>query len=311
MSSAPTEYGATTETGDVIAGLDLAGRVAVVTGATAGLGAETARALAAAGATVILAARDVVAAAAVADRIRGRHPRAELDVVPLDLGSLESVRAAVRTLCAARRPLHLLINNAGVMYTPFGHTADGFESQFGTNHLGHFALSAGLLPALSAGAERAGEPSRVVTVSSAAHHAYPADLDDPNFERREYDKFASYGQSKAANVLMTVELAARGADGGVHAYAVHPGTCATDLARHMSRADFIRMRELSSGDPGVLNNLKSVPAAAATTVWAATSKVPHSGAYLADCGVAQASSHATDPATAAALWELSERLTAR
>lgn len=300
------------QTDEVIAGIDLTGRVALVTGTTGGLGAETARALAAAGATVLLAARNTAAAGAVAARIREQFPSATVDVVALDLTDLGSVRAAVRAVAELAPALHLLINNAGVMYTPFDRTADGFESQFGTNHLGHFALTTGLLPALSAGADRSGVPSRVVTVSSAAHHAYPADLDDPNFERREYDKFASYGQSKSANILMTVELAARGADRGLHAFAVHPGVCATDLSRHMSRADFAEMRALTTRNPSAVTTLKSIPEAAATSVLAATDPglTAHSGAYLADCAVAQASPHATDPATAAALWDLSARLIA-
>ncbi|MFE5284274.1 SDR family NAD(P)-dependent oxidoreductase [Nocardia sp. NPDC056611] len=299
-------------TDEVIAGIDLTGRVALVTGTTGGLGAETACALAAAGATVLLAARNAAAAGTVAAGIRARFPGATVDVVGLDLSDLGSVRAAVRSVAECAPALHLLINNAGVMYTPFGHTADGFESQFGTNHLGHFALTTGLLPVLSAGADRSGVASRVVTVSSAAHHAYPADLDDPNFERREYDKFASYGQSKSANILMTVDLAARGAEWGIHAYAVHPGVCATDLSRHMSREDFAEMRKLTSRNPSAVTTLKTIPEAAATSVLAATAPglTAHSGGYLADCAVAQASPHATDPATAAALWELSERLIA-
>lgn len=306
-----SRFGATTVTDDVLADTDLTGHVALVTGATSGLGAETARSLAAAGAEVILAVRDIAAATVLCERIRDRHPHAVLDAVHLDLADLGSVRAAAHLLTARRQRLNILINNAAVMYTPFGHTTDGFELQFGINHLGHFVLTTGLRAALSAGAQHTGYPSRIVTVSSDAHHRYPADLGDPNFHRRSYDKFASYGQSKSANILMTVALAAR-PTGDVHAFAVHPGVCATNLARHMSRTDFTEMRRLSSRDPGLLRTLKSVPAAAATTVWAATdARLPElNGAYLADCAPAQASAHATDLDAAGALWELSEQLTA-
>ncbi|CAM2770440.1 SDR family NAD(P)-dependent oxidoreductase [Prescottella defluvii] len=304
-------FGSETVTDDVLDGIDLTGRTAVVTGATSGLGGETARVLAASGATVILAARDGDAATVVADGIREVVPGAELLVTALDLTDLASVRAAAE--CLDGQPIDLLINNAGVMYTPFARTADGFELQFGTNHLGHFLLTTLLLPNLQSAAERSGAASRVVTVSSDAHHAHAVDLADPNFRERPYDKFVAYAQSKAANVLMTVELQQRYADGGVHAFAVHPGVCATGLSRHMSRDDFAEMKAMSAGKPGLLTNLKSIPAAAATSVWAATAPelVPAGGAYLADCAIGRASDHAVDPATAEKLWELSERLVGR
>ncbi|QKT10361.1 SDR family NAD(P)-dependent oxidoreductase [Rhodococcus sp. W8901] len=306
-------FGPDTTTDEVLAGIDLRGRTAVVTGATSGLGTETARALAASGAAVILAARDGTAAAAVADRIRGEIPDAELHAVAVDLADVRTVRAAARRIDEIGRPLDLLLNNAGVMYTPFGRTADGFELQFGTNHLGHFLLTTLLLPHLQDGARRSGTPARVVTVSSDAHRAHAVDLGDPNFVERPYDKFVAYAQSKAANVLMTVELQHRYADSGIQAFAVHPGVCATGLSRYMSRDDFAEMKRMSAGKPGLLANLKSIPAAAATSVWAATSADLDGagGAYLADCGIGRASAHAADPVTAAALWELSERLTAR
>ncbi|SEL53859.1 SDR family NAD(P)-dependent oxidoreductase [Rhodococcus maanshanensis] len=297
---------------EVLDGVELSGRTVLVTGVTSGLGAETARALAGAGAHVVLSARDTAAAGAVATRIREAHPSSEPEVLGVDLADLESVRALVDRISERRLPVDVLINNAGVMYPPFERTRDGFELQFGTNHLGHFALTSLLLPSLTAAADRSGVPARVITVSSDAHRAHPVDLVDPNFERRTYDKFVAYAQSKAANVLTTVELERRFGGQGVHAYAVHPGVCATGLARHMSRDDMAEMKRMSAGSPNALTNLKSVPAAAATSVWGASAPELDSagGAYLADCGIGAASGHATDPATAAALWELSAQLTA-
>lgn len=299
-------------TDHVLAGVDLAGRTALVTGASRGLGEETARALASAGAQVVLAAREVTLAAAAADRIRDAHPAANLETYGVDLTDLDSVRSFVDRLTERCLPVDFLINNAGVMYPPLQRTRDGFEAQFGVNHLGHFALTTALLPALTAAADRSGVPARVVTVSSDAHRAHPVDLADPNFERRGYDKFVAYGQSKAANVLMTVELEHRFGSTGVHAFAVHPGVCATGLARHMSREDFAEMKRLSAGTPNALTTLKSVPAAAATSVWGATAPELDAagGTYLVDCAVGTAADHATDPSTASTLWELSTRLTA-
>lgn len=308
---APRSTGAALTTDDVLAGVDLRGRTVLVTGVTSGLGGETARALAGAGAHVVLTARDTAAAGVVASAIREAHPAADPDVFGVDLAHLESIRALAVRLSEQRMSVDVLINNAGVMYTPFERTRDGFELQFGTNHLGHFALTTLLLPMLTAAADRSGVPARVVTLSSDAHRAHPVDLVDPNFESRAYDKFVAYAQSKAANVLMTVELEQRAGDCGVHAFSVHPGVCATGLARHMSSGDMAEMKRMSAGTPNVLTKLKSIPAAAATTVWGATAPELDAvgGAYLADCGVGAASDHATDPATASDLWELSTRLT--
>jgi NAD(P)-dependent dehydrogenase (short-subunit alcohol dehydrogenase family) len=311
MTQQGATLGSASTTDEVLDGVDLNGRTVLVTGVTSGLGAETARALAGAGAHVILIGRDVAAAGSVATRMREAHPSSEPEVFGLDLADLESVRALADRISGRRMPVDILINNAGVMYTPFERTRDGFELQFGTNHLGHFALTSLLLPSLSAAADRSGVPARVITVSSDAHRAHPVDLVDPNFERRTYDKFVAYGQSKAANVLTTVELERRFGGQGVHAYSVHPGVCATGLARHMSREDMAEMKRMSAGSPNALTNLKSIPAAAATSVWGATAPELDTvgGAYLADCGIGAAADHATDPAAAAALWELSAELT--
>ncbi|WP_182359746.1 SDR family NAD(P)-dependent oxidoreductase [Tomitella gaofuii] len=297
---------------EATAGADCTGMTALVTGAGGGLGEETARALALAGARVILAARRGAGGEAAAQRIRDTVPGAGVETLKLDLADLRSVAAAAAAVSARTGGLNMLVNNAGVMYTPLSRTADGFESQFGTNHLGHFLLTTMLLPALRVGAER-GRPSRVIAVSSDGHRSYPVDLDDPHFRTREYDKFAAYGQSKSANALMAVELEARFAESGVHAFAVHPGSCRTRLARHMDRGDFARMRKLvADRGSSALDTLKSPAQGAATSVWAATAPGldRHGGAYLSDCAIGQAAAHARDPETAETLWERSDTLVA-
>jgi NAD(P)-dependent dehydrogenase (short-subunit alcohol dehydrogenase family) len=300
-------YGFETTTDEVIAAVDLSGKVAIVTGASAGIGVETARALAAAGARVVLAARNAERTREAADSIRARVPGARLEVGMLDLTSLASVRAFAAWYLDAHDELQLLINNAGVMYTPFEHTAEGFELQFGTNHVGHFLLTCLLVPALLAGA-----PSRVVNLSSAGHAGSDIVWDDPNFERREYEKFASYGQSKTANILFSVELDRRLADRGVHAYAVHPGMIATELGRYMTPDDMAALMERAKRSPsGGMPTRKSLEQGAATTVWAATTPEldTHGGTYLADCQVTdQHAPWARDPGGAKRLWALSEEL---
>ncbi len=227
-----------TTTTDVLEGVDLRGKVAIVTGASTGIGLETARALASAGAHVVLAGRDGARIDAAVSTVRDQVPDAELEAGSLDLASLDSVRAFAQWYSETHDRLHLLINNAGVMYTPLERTVEGFEMQFGTNHLGHFLLTNLLVPMLLAD-----PPSRVVNLSSGGHRGSDIVWDDPNFERREYDKFSAYGQSKTANVLFSVELDRRLADRGVHAYAVHPGMIATELGRHMTKDDFAQMVE--------------------------------------------------------------------
>jgi NAD(P)-dependent dehydrogenase (short-subunit alcohol dehydrogenase family) len=300
-------YGFETTTDEVMEGVDLTGTIAVVTGASAGIGVETARALAAAGARVVLAARNAERTEAAAESILERVPDAALEVGALDLTSLDSVRAFAAWYLEHHDELQLLVNNAGVMYTPFERTAEGFEMQFGTNHLGHFLLTCLLIPALVAGA-----PSRVVNLSSGGHLYSDIVWDDPNFERREYDKFAAYGQSKTANILFSVELDARLADRGVHAYAVHPGMIATELGRYMSRDDMAAMEERAKRGPtGGLPPRKSTEQGAATTVWAATDPDldRQGGTYLADCQVTdQHAPWARDRASASRLWTLSEDL---
>lgn len=296
-----------TTTDEVLEGVDLGGRVAVVTGASTGLGLETARALASAGAHVVLAGRDPSRIASAAATIREREPGAQLEAGALDLASLVSVRAFADWFAGSHDRLHLLINNAGVMYTPLERTAEGFEMQFGTNHVGHFLLTCLLVPQLLAD-----PPSRVVNLSSGGHMGSDIVWDDVNFERRDYDKFAAYGQSKTANILFSVELDRRLGDRGVHAYAVHPGMIATELGRHMTKDDFQALMDRAKSSPsGGMPAYKSVEQGAATSVWAATAPEldDQGGAYLADAEVTdQHAPWARDPESARRLWALSEQL---
>lgn len=299
---------------EVVDGVDLAGKTCVVTGASSGLGRESARALAATGAHVILAARDLAALADTEVWVREQVPGAQLSNVHLDLASLASVASAAARIQELTPAVHVLMNNAGVMFTPFGRTTDGFETQFGTNHLGHFELTRSLLPTLVAA-----DGARVVNLSSAGHRMGDVDLDDPNWERRDYDKFAAYGASKTANVLHAVELDRRLGDNGVRAFAVHPGIVATSLARHMGTDDFASLSTVKSveRDPearrvDVTRDFTTPEMGAATQVWAAVSDELDGlgGIYLADCQIRAAASYAVDQARALALWDLSERLCA-
>ncbi|WP_157219000.1 SDR family NAD(P)-dependent oxidoreductase [Flavisphingomonas formosensis] len=292
----------------IAAGYDLSGKRAVVTGAASGLGRETARVLAARGAEVVLAVRDVAAGEKVAVRIREAGGKATVE--QLDLGDATSVRAFADRV--GRAPVHLLIANAGIMACPEGRTADGHEMQFGTNHVGHFALTLLLLPALEQAA-----PSRVVVLSSGGHALGDIDLDDVNFERRGYDPFLAYGQSKTANILFASELDRRYADRGIRAFSVNPGAVATSLGRHMSPtviADqgWDKIGEIRMQTPGE---------GAATQVWAAIGRELEGkgGLYLEECHEAPVAEtdqplhgvqpRALDPDRARRLWEWSEKAT--
>lgn len=292
-------------TDEVIAGLDITGRTALVTGVSAGLGVETARALTSVGARVIGAARDLGKAKTALDGL-------DVELVELDLADLQSVRRAAGEILDLAPELNVLINNAGVMAPPLMRTAQGFELQLGTNHLGHFLLTRLLEPALVAGA-----PSRVVNVSSRGHLRAGMDFNDPHWRTRDYDKWKAYGQSKTANVLFSVELERRWGPSGVHAYALHPGVIMTELSRHMSPED---VAALSSGarPGGGRFTVVDVPTGAATQVWAATSPSleGRGGLYLEDCAIAGPTPGdgsagyapwAMDADAAARLWEWSER----
>ena len=307
-------FNADTTTDEVIQGIDLTGKLAVVTGASAGLGVETSRALADAGARVVMAVRDTVKGEKAAAQIRESVPAAKLEVRELDLGSLESVRAFGRSFRADYDALDLLINNAGVMAAPQGQTKDGFDEQLGTNHLGHFALTAELLPALQKAAD-AGSDVRIVNLSSRGHFRGGMNFDDPHYRTRPYDKWEAYGQSKTANILFTVELERRLGSKGIHSFAVHPGVISTELSRHLSKDDF---KQLASRAPAGALTRKSIPAGAATSVWAATSPdlAGQGGRYAEDVQLAGpqnedktagVAAHATDAELAERLWAWSEQ----
>jgi NAD(P)-dependent dehydrogenase (short-subunit alcohol dehydrogenase family) len=289
---------------EVVAGVDLTGRSAIVTGASSGIGIETARALAGAGADVTLAVRDVAAGERVAAGIDAR-------VAHVDLADLRSVRAFTASWDG---PLHLLINNAGVMALPeLQRSPEGAELQFAVNHLGHFALAVGLHDAL-----RAAGTSRIVALSSVGHLRGPIDFDDPHFEQRPYDPALAYGQSKTANVLFAVEADRRWSADGVTANAVHPGAIIdSGLARHMDPAVLTSLR--SSG----VYRYKTLGQGAATSVMAATwpplegdgghyfedgNEAPVVAAPVTEMGGSGVAAYALDPSNAERLWEISTEL---
>ena len=303
--------GFATTVDDVIAGVDLTGKAAVVTGASSGLGLQTVAALASVGADVVAAVRDPETFRAGSEWLELGELTPRIHPVPLDLARLASVRAAAQTIASQYPQIDILINNAGVMFTPHETTADGFELQFGIDHLGHFQLTTLLLPQLRAAAAASGD-ARVVTVTSEAHRNWGIDLDDINFDRRGYDTFLAYGQAKSANILMTVELhrrwGANGVEGSRHHRAGRPSGHLRDQPRPLHGAGN-RQEAVRNGRRDIRPREHEVRAqAAATTVWAATepSLAGRGGAYLADCQIAEAAPAATDSATAQRLWLLSQ-----
>ena len=320
-------YDAETTTDHILDGLDLTGRRFVVTGASSGLGEESARALAAAGATITMLARNPEKNEAAAARVREAVPAADLELDIVDLADLSSIRSFAAGYLADHDAIDVLINNAGVMVCPFGRTADGFETQFGTNHLGHFLLTALLMPAIGNG-----ETPRVVNLSSGGHSISDVDLDDPNYESTDYDAWAAYGRSKTANALFTKELARRHGD-ELLTFAVHPGVVMTELGRHMDDAlmaqmmERLQQRSAADGESDAQGGgggmqIKAVEQGAATQIWAATAPelADHNGAYLGDCQIGVAGGNASrngyepyldDADTAARLWTLSEELVGR
>jgi NAD(P)-dependent dehydrogenase (short-subunit alcohol dehydrogenase family) len=304
-------FGAHSTASEVVAGLDLSHVAAIVTGASGGLGAETARALAERGARVTLTARDMTKGETAAEQIRKSTGNPKVDVMALELLSLESVRAFAKEFAARHKTLNVLINNAGVMACPLARTANGWESQFATNHIGHFLLTGLLTPLLVASA-----PSRVVSVSSRGHRFSPVVFDDIHFERRPYDKWSAYGQAKTANVLFAVELDRRLAGRGVRANALHPGGIRTELGRHLDQDD---IAELMSRAPGGKMEWKTPEQGAATSVWAATAPELEGkgGLYLDDCQIGSLRTSPDDPGgyeafardaeAAKRLWAVSEQ----
>ena len=318
MNQTPIDspFGHGSEALEVVQGIDLSDRTAVVTGASSGIGVETARALASAGATVLMPVRNRAKGEAVAEDIRAGTGNNAVEVLDMDLGEPASVKACAESILARGEPLHVLINNAGIMACPLRRTPQGWESQFATNHFGHFLLTTLLIPALLEGA-----PARVVNLSSTAHRIGGVDFDDPHFERREYDKWQAYGQAKTANVLFSVALNALYAEQGVTANAVHPGGIMTGLQKDLTHEEMDAMGWFDEhGNP--VEGFKTPAGGAATATWAATSPLLEGkgGLYLEDCNVAAPAvpevpyrgihPHAIDPDAAERLWTLSEEMAA-
>jgi NAD(P)-dependent dehydrogenase (short-subunit alcohol dehydrogenase family) len=299
---------------EVVNGHNLNGREAIVTGGASGIGVETVRALALAGARVIIATRDAAKGEAVAATLRKETGSAKIEFRSLDLASLQSVKSFVGSFLALRRELHLLINNAGIMAAPLAYTDAGLESQFGTNHIGHFLLTIGLLPALKSAGK-----ARVVSLSSLGHRRSEVHFDDINFRQRPYDPWLAYGQSKTANILFAVGMTQRFSADGISTNAVHPGGIMTGLQKYVSREEQMKMGWID--DAGMLNpRMKTIEQGAATSIWAAVAPELDnvSGRYLEDCTIAKpwsddrpmsgVKSYALDPAKAERLWSVSEEI---
>jgi NAD(P)-dependent dehydrogenase (short-subunit alcohol dehydrogenase family) len=315
-------FGATSTTEDVLSGVNLGSKRILVTGVSAGIGVETARSLAAHGAQVVGAARDLAKAEAATTEVRRAAAAngGSFELVELDLANLKSVRACTDKLLAKNEPFDVVIANAGIMGTPFSLTMDGFESQFGTNHLGHFVFVNRIVPLIPKG-------GRLINLSSAGHRYSNVDLDDPNFERMPYDPFVAYGRSKTANILFVVAFDQRHRNRGVRAAAVHPGVIQTELARYIDPARIQTLidqigQQLAA--EGKTFQWKTVPQGAATSVWAGVVAPAEEigGRYCENCHVGQlvaehvaisgvsegVRAYALDPKTAEALWKKSEQL---
>ncbi|MEV8017782.1 SDR family NAD(P)-dependent oxidoreductase [Streptomyces sp. NPDC086554] len=300
-------FGARSTADDVLDGIDLSGRLALVTGGYSGLGLEVTRSLARAGAHVIVPARRRATAQEAVAGIDG------VEVDELDLADLDSVRGFAERFLATGRRIDIVINNAGIMACPERRVGPGLESQFAVNHLGHYALVGRLWPALAPGA-------RVVAVSSAGHQLSDVRWDDLHFERG-YDRWQAYGQAKTANVLFATHLDALGRDSGVRAFSLHPGAIITPLQRHLDRADMVAKGWIDEQGNVVHPDFKTPQQGAATSVWAATSPLLAGlgGAYCEDCDIAELTTsdegwsgvrdYALDPDRAARLWALSAELT--
>jgi NAD(P)-dependent dehydrogenase (short-subunit alcohol dehydrogenase family) len=318
MEAFMAKFGAESTTDQVLEGVNLSGKRVLVTGASAGLGVETARTLAAHGATVVGAARNLDKAKKATEVVRTDAKNGgSLDLVELDLASLRSVRACADALVKAGKPFDVVICNAGVMACPRGKTADGFETQFGTNHLGHFVLVNRIASLMKKG-------SRLVNLSSAGHRFSDVDLDDPNFEHTPYTEFGAYGRSKTANILFAVEFDRRHKAEGIRATAVHPGGIQTELGRYMTpelRDQMIKNINESNRAAGApAFQWKTIPQGAATTVWsgfvAPADEV--GGLYCEDCHVAELQenpqarggvrAYALNADHAKALWAKSEEM---
>jgi NAD(P)-dependent dehydrogenase (short-subunit alcohol dehydrogenase family) len=316
-------FGAKSTTEDVLNGVNLKGKRILVTGVSAGIGVETARALVAHGADVVGAARDLAKAKRATAEVSETATKngVSFELIELDLASLKSVRAAADKLIADGRQFDVIIANAGVMATPFGKTEDGFETQFGTNHLGHFVFVNRIAKLIKKG-------GRLVNLASVGHRFSDVNLDDPNFETTTYEPFVAYGRSKTANILFAVEFDRRHRNRGVRATAVHPGGIATELARYMPEGaieawvEQIQEQRAAAGEPPF--EFKSIPQGAATSVWAGVVAPADEvgGKYCEDCQIAElipadsqvsaiskgVRGYAIDPESAKALWKKSEEL---
>ncbi len=329
-----SSFGPASTAGDVIKGIDLSNRIAIVTGGYSGIGLETTRALRSAGARVIVPARDHDKAATALEGLDG------VEIEAMDLLNPASIDAFAERFVASSQPLHILVNSAGIMASPLVRDSRGYESQFATNHLGHFQLAARLWPAL-----RQADGARVVSVSSWGHRHSPVVFEDPNFKRRDYDRWLAYGQSKTANILFALALDQRGKAEGVRALSLHPGSIVgTGLEKHLSREELRKAGVIDENGRPILDpakNLKTVEQGAATSVWCATSLQLNGmgGVYCESCDIAplvpkelETSSsidapsrfshairqvgsmalgvmpYAVDPEAAERLWSLSEQL---
>jgi NAD(P)-dependent dehydrogenase (short-subunit alcohol dehydrogenase family) len=317
-----TSFGATSTTDDVLSGVNLKGKRILVTGASAGLGVETARSLAAHGAQVVGAVRDLNKAKGATAQVRKDAAKGgSFELIELDLASLKSVRACADQLLAKGEAFDVVIANAGVMATPLAHTADGFEMQFGTNHLGHFVLVNRIAPLIRAG-------GRLINLSSLGHRYSNVDLEDPNFERTPYQPFVAYGRSKTANILFAVAFDKRHRSRGVRAAAVHPGVIHTELARHVDAREIEKIIEQRNqqleAEGKALFQWKTIPQGAATSVWAGVVAPAEEigGKYCEDCHVSRivpesvpvdtitegVRAYALDVNNAEALWKKSEEM---
>lgn len=305
-------FGATSTAEEVLRGVDLDGKLAIVTGGYSGLGLETTRALVRAGARVVVPARRPGVAEEAVAEIEGAAGQVEVD--ELDLGDLDSVRAFAERFLASGRDIDIMIGNAAIMACPETRVGPGWEAQFATNHLGHFALVNRLWPAIARGG------ARVVSVSSGGHRRSAIRWDDVRFERG-YDKWAAYGQAKTANALFAVHLDALGKDAGVRAFSVHPGGILTPLQRHLPKEEMVALGWIDEEGNPLNPSFKTPEQGAATQLWAATSPrlAGAGGVYLEDCDIAEPADeadfkggvlgYAADPEQAARLWKLSAELT--
>jgi NAD(P)-dependent dehydrogenase (short-subunit alcohol dehydrogenase family) len=322
-ATSTTLFGATSTTDDVLSGVNLRGKRILVTGVSAGLGVETARSLAAHGAEVVGAARDLDKAEAATAQVRkdASANGGSFDLIALDLGDLKSVRDSSNKLLEKGEPFDVVIANAGVMATPFTYTKDGFEMQFGTNHLGHFVFVNRIASLIRAG-------GRLINLSSAGHRYSNVDLQDPNFERTEYEPFVAYGRSKTANILFSVAFDNRHRERGVRAAAVHPGGIRTELGRYtdVGRLETMiaQINKQLAAEGKAPFQLKTVPQGAATSVWAGVVAPADEvgGRYCENCHVGKivpddatitvategVRAYALDPANAEALWKKSEEM---